>query len=363
MFEDRTYEYIMSELINKVPVDVSTEEGSIIQSALSPLAYELEKLYIEFDVLLSQTFVETADYDYLEKRAAERGLTPIAATYCQSLGIFNVEIPIGSRFLIGDLYFVSGESYVAESGFGYVMTCETVGTVANGVLGALTLIEAGSEEFDIGSLTSAVLSRVLIPARDKEEKNDFLKRYFDSFNTQAFGGNVSDYMEKIAAISGVGGIHIYPVWNGAGTVKAVILGSDYLPASEALVAKVKNTMDPDDGLGAGLAPIGHVLTAASAEGISITVSATITPIGEEITDDTKAAVKEAVEEYLLELRKDWQEDYVVNGSGITVRLAEVESRILNAEGVLDVADTKINGSSANLALSDDAVPVLSEVVV
>ena len=88
MFEDRTYEYIMSELINKVPVDVSTEEGSIIQSALSPLAYELEKLYIEFDVLLSQTFVETADYDYLEKRAAERGLTPIAATYCQSLGIF-----------------------------------------------------------------------------------------------------------------------------------------------------------------------------------------------------------------------------------------------------------------------------------
>ena len=170
-------------------------------------------------------------------------------------------------------------------------------------------------------------------------------------------------MAKIGAISGVGGQHIYPVWNGAGTVKAVILGSDYLPASEALVAKVKNTMDPDDGLGAGLAPIGHVLTVASAEGISITVSATITPIGEEITEEINAAVKEAVEEYLLELRKDWQEDYVINGSGITVRLAEVESRILNAEGVLDVADTKINGASANLALSDEAVPILSEVVI
>lgn len=363
MFEERTYDYIMEQLLDNVPADVSVAEGSLVQSALSPLAYELEKLYVEFDVILSQTFATTADYDYLEKRAAERGLAPIAATFCQSLGVFNVEIPEGSRFMISELYFTSGEAYETESGFGYVLTCETEGTVANGVTGELTLIEAGDEDFDIGSLTEANLVSVLIPARDKELQEDFLQRYLDSFNTQSFGGNVADYMAKIGMITGVGGVHIHPVWNGAGTVKAVIIGSDYLPASGALVSLVKDTMDPDNGLGGGLAPIGHVLTVVGATGTDITISATVTPAGGSVTEELKAAIVATVENYMKELRRNWRAEYVNNGDGLTVRLAEVESRILNVDGVIDVANTKINGTAANLVLSDDAVPVLSKVVV
>ena len=363
MFEDKTYEAIMDDLLDNVPADVSTEEGTIIQSALSPLAYELEKLYIEFDNMLKETFAETADYDYLELRAAERGLTPIAATYCQSLGVFNVPIPEGSRFMISDLYYISGEEYEVGSGYGYVMTCETAGTVANGVTGTLELIEAGEEDFDIDSLTSAELVSILIAARDKETQEDFLERYLDSFNTKAFGGNIADYMAKITVINGVGGAHIYPVWNGPGTVKAVIIGNDYLPASAALVSSVQDTMDPDGGLGGGMVPIGHVLTVVSATQVNVKVSATVTPTGGSITPELEEAITAAVEAYIAGLRETWQSEYTDNNAGLVVRISRIESVILNVEGVTDVANVKINDVAANLTLDDKEIPVLSEVEV
>lgn len=367
MYENMTYEYLMEQLLSNVPTDVSTSEGSVVYSALSPLAYELERAYIEMDVLLKQTYAETSDYDYLELRAKERGLTPIQATYCKKLAVFNVAIPTGTRFLISNLYWTSGEIHATPdgyTGFCYLMTCETAGTTANAVSGELTLIECPDSSFDINSIESAeLLETATIPARDKESQEDFLARYHDSFNAQAFGGNIADYLEKIHSIEGVGGVHIYPVWNGGGTVKAIIIGADYEEASADLVTLVKNTMDPDNGLGGGLCPIGHVLTVASATGVNISITATVTPQTGTTTSELQTAIETAMENYLAELRKDWEDEYLENQQGLVVRLAEIESRILNVDGVLDVADATINGTASNLALTDAQIPILEEVVI
>ena len=40
---------------------------------------------------------------------------------------------------------------------------------------------------------------------------------FDSMDAQSFGGNVADYKERVNAMNGVGGVKVYPVWNGGGT--------------------------------------------------------------------------------------------------------------------------------------------------
>ncbi len=356
MFEDKTYDSIMESLKSNVPSDVSAEEGSVIYSALSPLAYELEKAYIELDNLLTQTYATTADYDYLELRAKERGLAPLAATYCQSLGVFNTEIPEGSRWSIGSLIFDAGDTYEVESGYGYIMTCETAGTTANGVLGALTPEEM-PDDFDLDTIESAELTKVLIPARDKEAQDVFLQRYLDSFSTQAFGGNKADYLAKVDALDGVGGAKVYPVWAGAGTVKVAIIGSDYAPASDVLIKSVKDVLDPDDGLGGGLVPIGHVVTIVSTESVDISVSATVTA-EDELTDDIKAKITEAVSNYLLDFRKTW-----ANTDSITVRMSAIESAMLAVEGVEDVSNVKINGAASNLKLTDAQVPVLKEVVI
>lgn len=367
MYESMTYEHLMEQLLSNVPTDVSTSEGSVVYSALSPLAYELERAYIEMDVLLKQTYADTSDYDYLELRAKERGLTPIQATYCKKLGVFNVAIPTGTRFLISNLYWTSGEIHSTPedySGFCYVMTCETAGTGANAVSGELTLIECPDSSFDISKIdTAELLETATIPARDKESQADFLARYHDSFNAQSFGGNIADYMEKIHSIEGVGGVHIYPAWQGGGTVKAIIIGADYKEASADLVTIVKNKMDPDDGLGGGLCPIGHVLTVASAAGVNITIAATVTPQTGTTTAELQTAIEQAMENYLEELRKNWEDEYQTNHQGLVVRLAEIESRILNVDGVIDVADATINGTASNLSLDDSEIPLLEEVVV
>mgnify|MGYP000166977145 CR=1 FL=1 len=77
------------------------------------------------------------------------------------------------------------------------MQCETPGVIGNQYLGSMVPIEY------IEGLETAKLTKVLIPGEDREDTEDLRTRYFNSFNAQAFGGNVQDYLEKTNAIPGV----------------------------------------------------------------------------------------------------------------------------------------------------------------
>ena len=55
------------------------------------------------------------------------------------------------------------------------------------------------------------------------------------------------------------------------------------------------------------------------------------------------------------MRKDW-----ANQSFLSVRITQVEARLLKIEGIIDISDTKINGVADNLTLNSDEIPVLSE---
>lgn len=45
MFEDKTYENILQEMLNRVPDDIDKREGSVIYDALAPTAYSIADLY------------------------------------------------------------------------------------------------------------------------------------------------------------------------------------------------------------------------------------------------------------------------------------------------------------------------------
>ena len=40
------------------------------------------------------------------------------------------------------------------------------------------------------------------------------------------------------------GVKVYRCWNGGGTVKLVVLNSDYKPAADELIKEVENVIDP-----------------------------------------------------------------------------------------------------------------------
>lgn len=144
-----------------------------------------------------------------------------------------------------------------------------------------------------------------------------------------------------------------------GTVHVVITDSDdYGEASSTLVQYVQQTLDPEEnaGEGYGLAPIGHVVSVASASPVSIEVKTTVTFEEGHNWSNTKAAIAEAVDAYFLELRKNWSET-----SQTIVRVLQIENRILGVDGVVDVTGTKLNGTASNMTLTEFCIPKLGGV--
>lgn len=351
MYEDQTYEKILQRKLNRISSDVDKREGSIVYDALAPNTIEIKELYVMLETYYQETFGSTASRTYLVERAKERGVYPKAASAGIYKGIFNQEVSLGERFSL-DIYNYFVLEKLDSGEYEYKMQCETVGIGPNGTFGDLIPVEY------IPGLTKAKLTEILIPGEDEEETEKFRQRYLDSFEPQAFGGNIKDYEEKTMSISGVGAVKVTPVWAGGGTVKLTILDSTFSVATSTLIETVQETIDPtQDGSGLGLAPIDHIVTVDTPEAVAINI---VTEVELDNTEwnNIKAEVEKIIEEYLLELRQDW-----ATNDTTTVRIAQLESKILTVKGVVDIGNTAINGNQENLILDKYQVPVFGGITV
>lgn len=357
MYDDQTYENILDRTLSRVASDVDKREGSLIMNAIAPVSAEHANIYILLDAITQNGYADTATVrEYLVLRCRERGITPYEATKATLKGKFNLEIPIGSRFSLNELNYVATTFIESADGFYYYqMECESTGTEGNKYFGELTAIDY------IDSNLEGELVELLIPAEDDEDTEALRTRYLTSFNSNAFGGNKQDYRDKINSLDGVGGTVVIPVWNGGGTVKTIIINSGYNVASTTLVNAVQNAIDPSpQGSGSGIAPIGHTVTVVSAVEKAINVSCRLTLNAGYTWSQIESKAQEAVEEYLLELRKEWEETWM-SGSSLVIRVSQIENRLLNLDGVLDIADTTINGVEDNVTLTIEELPVLGGV--
>lgn len=348
MYEDQTYETVLDRSLARVATDVDKREGSVIMNAVAPVSAEHANVYIQLDGIIRDGYADTATRDYLILRCKERGIIPYDATKATLRGKFNMQIPIGSRFSLDELNYRATALIESDEGFFYYqMECETAGTEGNKYFGELTSIEYINKDLE-GELTE-----LLIPAEDDEDTEALRHRYLNSFDSNPFGGNRQDYKDKTDALDGVGGTVVIPVWNGGGTVKLIIIDSNFNVASTTLVRTVQEAIDPSpQGTGMGIAPIGHTVTVVSATALTVNVAVRVT-LNEGYTwSQIKDKATEVLQEYFLEMRKAWE-----NGN-LVVRVSQIENRLLNLDGVLDVADTTLNGVSGNLALTIEQIPVL-----
>ncbi len=343
MTQDISYEIILNRMLARVPDDIDKREGSVIYDALAPSAYELMLFYIELETAVNETFADTATRDYLVRRASERGLAPFSATYAVLEGVFDTEVPIGAVFAREALNYRVTEKI---SDTVYRLQCLNVGSVGNSNLGNIIPIEY------IEGLTVAKLTKVLIPAEDEEDTENFRTRYFASFKSQAFGGNRADYLEKTTSIDGVGGCKVYPTWNGGGTVKLVVLDSNYNKPNSELLAMVQEEIDPVSGSGLGIAPIGHSVTVIGATEKTISVSSSFVFAQGQSFASSQTAIEAAIDEYFHELRTAWQ-----NEDMLIVRVSQIETRLLALSQVLDISNTKILGGTQNITLQSEEIPI------
>ena len=348
------YETILQRMLDRVPTQIDKREGSIIYDALAPAAAELAQMYITLKFNIDLVFADTAPEEYLDRLCNQIGLTRNEATYAIRKGTFygesdeKMDVDIGERFTIGDLVFRTIQKMEDGS---YEMQCETEGVIGNNITGTLIPVNY------IEGLVRAELTDVLIPGEDQESDEALRARYYETTNEQGFGGNIIDYQNKTKEIAGVGAVKVTPIWNGPGTVKLTILDSDYNKASNVLIENVQKESCPDlseDGL--GIAPIGHVVTVDTVTevGISITSDVTISEAAQ--MDNVKQAVEKAINDYFLQLKKDWEKSETT-----IIRRSQVETLILNTEGVIDVTNTSINERGSNIELQKFEIPTLKGV--
>lgn len=344
-----TYELILKRMLDKIPNTIDKREGSIIYDALAPAAIELRIIYIELDIIMRETFGDTASRVFLIKRAAERGLHPKPATKPILKGLFNIDVPIGSRYSLEDLNYVITEK-IGDGVF--KLECENIGSEGNRHFGKIIPIEY------IKGLGTAEITELLIPGEDAEDTESFRYRYLNSFSNQAYGGNIEDYKEKVHTIQGIGGVKVHPVWNGGGTVKLVIMNSEYQVPTIEMIATVQTIIDPErnHGEGLGVAPIGHNVTVVGVTATVIDIELNIILKNGFRFEDLQSTIETIIDDYFIELNKKWE-----NSNNTIIRISQIESRLLDIENIIDIQNTKINGVYENYSLDSEAIAVRGEV--
>lgn len=335
-----TYEEILQRALSRVPDIFDKREGSIIYDAIAPCCYELSLAYVEMEKKLKNTYAGTSEREGLILRASEIGISPNPATYSIRKGVFtpsNVDVT-GQMFNLDDLNFVATKKI---SDGVYEMTCQSVGEVGNYGSGQLIPVN-----YIIGLETATLTPDVIIYGEEVEDTEVFRKRYFDTLKNEAIDGNIAQYRKWASNFAGIGNSKVFPLWNGANTVKVSILNSENGVASEKLIGDFQNYLDPDSqGLGNGVAPIGAIVTVSTAttKAINITANISLASGYETIVD---------VEKDLMEYLKS-----IAYTKSIVPYIA-IGSIILNNKSVDAVNELRINGGIVDISLSDEEIAVL-----
>ena len=368
--EAQNYDYWLNLMLDNVPNDIDKREGSIIYDAVAPAAMVSAQQSLSLANIIRETYIKTAQGEFLDYRAVEHGTSRYAATNTEVKAKFNdddgnpVNVEVGDRF-----------ASIAESPIFYTvikanddgtaeMQAEEAGTSANGYLGQVLPVTPND------NLAWAEITEIIAPARDAETDDHLRERILKSDAWLAYGGNIADYLDMIHKISEVGAAQVYPVWAGSGTVKLVIVNNDLMPASPDLVKKVKNIIDPEDNdQGVGLAPIDHRVTVVAPEVLKVDVSIQLQLTDQANKVAVEKGIKDMLNELFSELRKDWDTINATVGRGYSLSIyrSRILSKIMLIDGVADSQLPKLNGEDKDIHLifSNEVsqLPILGEVTI
>ena len=372
--EQYSYAYLMSEALQRVPDTVDKREGSIIYDALAPACYVLAEYYMNLRDMVINTFISTAEGEWLDLKVEELGLYRKQATVAEKRADFAsedgpMEVPIGSRWSTIStteplIYRVKAEikaNGVAVPG-AYVLEAEEAGTKGHLYTGNLIPVDF------IQGVASAEMTTTILPGEDVETDAALRSRYFDALGTSSFGGNFADYKEKVRSIPGVGEVQIYPIWNGGGTVKVSIIDSTFRACSDVFVKSVQEAIDPPpQSSGLGIAPIGHTVTVVTATEVVLPVELSLSLQQGYSVEGLRGEIETAISDYFLSCRQTWGNEDAQGHYLLAIYTSRIVAALVSIPGIINVRGISIAGSPSDYILQEDAttqeLPILGEVTI
>ena len=337
MFSNQTYEVIKQRILDNINIDIDKREGSFTSNMVSALAEELAKAYINMGDILSLGFIDDTFDTYLDKRVGEFGVYRKAGT--KAIGEVKVEgkegavITNGTLIKANDLYFtVLNDIELPTDNILYVEANE-VGYKYN--LLANTEFELVEKNDKITKLVNEV---EFANGVDIESDEDLRKRFVKVVNNPSTSGNKNHYEEWALEVNGVGRAIVYPLWDGNGTVKVMIVGNDNKPVSDEIVEACELHISEN-------MPIGCQLTVTTPTNLNIIINASIELKEGYELEDVKSDFENSLNEYLKDVTTE-------------LTYSKVYGLLVNHAGIEDITLFTVNDSNSNISISEDKLTLL-----
>ncbi|MDF2844791.1 MAG: putative phage Mu protein -like protein [Herbinix sp.] len=341
MYENLTVEAIKNNILGRITTDIDLREGSFTNDMISAVAYEIWKNYQSLDAILPIIYVDSTSGEYIDKRCTEYGITRKSGTKATAIltitGTNGTVIPKGKVFLTaeGFEFILDNDISITGGTANGTVTAEEIGDKYNVAPGMIT------RQFVNQSGISTVSNAIATGGTDQESDAALVTRLYNFIQKPATSGNANQYRQWAMEVPGVGDAIVFPLWDGPGTVKIVIVDANKQPASSTIV---NNTLDYIENV----RPIGATIAVESGVGkdIDITAVAMLAPGYNLETISTNFI--NSVNQYFKSIA--FTTSYVSH--------AKIGTLLLGTEGIIDYSDLHLNGSSANVLLLDNEIPLL-----
>lgn len=330
MFEEKTYDALLSEAYGKITRDVDKREGSILYDAIAPSLYMMAQMYYELDHYVDLFMADTAVGEFLDRKVSEIGLKRKQATSAVRKIETNGPVEEGTRFGMEDLIYTITDKINENE---YKAVCDTKGNGGNLYSGKL-------DNIDNLDKIEAVLTDVLESGTEEESDDELRERYFTKVQMPSASGNIADYENWALSVKGVGRAKVWPLWNGNGTVKILILNSEN-EIDDGIIAPTASYIEQ-------MRPIGASVTVDTPSACNISITATLNLLDQVELSEVIKKYRDAIIAYFRTLAFH----------STTVSYAKIGALLLNVEGVNDYSNLLLNGKQQNVEMGEDEVPIL-----
>ena len=344
LFSEQTYEALIERILENTSANnLDTREGSVSFNLLAPLVEELAKAYISMGDILNLAFIEDTFDDYLDKRVNEFGV------YRK-----DGEKATGAIKVTGlDDTFIGNSTIITSNGLEYIvlndilLPNEDTLYVEATEIGYKYNLPAGST-FElvepITGVTSLINESAFENGIDTETDEELKERFKYIIQNPRTSGNVNDYKAWALECDGVGRVKVYPLWNGNGTVKVLIIGNDNLPCSKETVNTVISYIEEKR-------PIGATVTVDTPQLLKLTFDIKIKLDSAYSLDDTKELISTVLSDYVNNL----EDEDIIYYKALSV--------VGDLGAVDDIVTYTINNKQENIPIGDYFIPVIDTITI
>lgn len=347
-FIEETVDTVHERMMSQVGDDIDKREGSVVWDLTRPASLEFAEVYRQLDNVLTFGFAtENTPSNFLDLRCAELGVyrkpAVKAAGQVTFSGADGLIIPAGIRVSTDEtepVYFVTtAEVQVVDGTATATVEAELGGSNGN--------VAAGKIALALGEVSGVVEVTNVLPfdgGVDEESDESLLSRYYERVQKPATSGNANHYLQWAKSIVGVGDARVYPLWNGPGTVKVVLIDTDKTTPPQSTINEVTQYIE-------SVRPLGANVTVVGAEEVAINVSATLTLASDTTVEVVVAQFTDALRAYLKGLAY----------TGELIRYTRIANLLLDIPRIIDYQNLTVNGGTANIELTGDQVGVVGAV--